>query len=121
MKKYLSILPLGILCTLMACDDVFEEDITEDQVEVSNPLEGAMIMADSLQFRWGNVQGADSYRIQVMDDRQIIVLDSTVLQPSYIYPISAGAYEWRVRAENFAYVTNFTPFLGFTVVSPNTQ
>lgn len=115
MRKYRSIFWVVICTLLLACDDVFEEDITEDRIVLVNPENEANISGNTVQFDWVAIEGADSYRIQVLDNQQIIVLDSIVTVPSLSQQIEGGVYNWRVRGENFAYITAYSELSSFSL------
>jgi len=111
--KYLGLL---LAICIISCDDIVEEDITDDAVETIYPTEGALILTNVTPFSWRALDGADDYRIQISDAlTSIIVLDSLVSTTSYEYPLNPGSYQWRVKGENFAYETPYTFPVAFTV------
>ncbi|MEP0266052.1 hypothetical protein [Dokdonia sp.] len=120
MKKYKIITLIG--CMLMAicisCDDVLEEDISDEEVVPFSPLQGNQIDGNTVNFQWSFVEDADAYRLQVQNDIQNIglVLDSLVPATSLQVNLPSGNYAWTVRAENFAYVTPFFESTSFSVV-----
>jgi len=105
--KFLTLL-LFICC--ISCDDILEEDLTEDLVTTVSPTEGSTIVNNIVNFSWESLDGADDYRLQVIDPSQnnTIVLDSLVSGTSFEYPLDPGAYQWRIRGENFAYQTAYS-------------
>jgi hypothetical protein len=116
MKKLNNILLLTILlCSISSCDDILEEDITNDVVEVNTPKEGTVIEGNTVQFLWQNLEGADKYRLQVITDNQLKVVDSLLPKTELAYNLDPGNYQWRIRAENFAYKTAYTFPVNFTV------
>ncbi len=116
MKKYIKhLLFIPIIMFTLSCDDILEEDISDESVIIISPLDNDIIEGNSVQFRWNSIEGADSYRLQIMLDKQVIVLDSLVETSTFNYQISPGSYSWRLRAENFAYVTPFTFETNFSV------
>lgn len=115
MKKFNLLILSIILVLVIACDDVLEENIGNDQISVLSPLEGAIIYGNSSQFSWQELEGADSYRIQILNENQGYILDSLITSTIFNYNISPGSYKWRVRGENFAYSTPYTFPLGFSV------
>nr|WP_299384820.1 hypothetical protein [Allomuricauda sp.] len=108
---------LCIVCSLYltGCDDVFVEDISDDTITIMAPVNESRLSGNAVQFRWTTLEGADNYHIQIIGDQQNIVLDSLVEVSIFNYQIDPGAYQWRVRAENFAYVTPYTPISLFTI------
>ncbi|MHA7843652.1 MAG: hypothetical protein ACX93I_10055 [Winogradskyella sp.] len=115
MKKTIKILSLIAIISYYACDDILEEDITDDSIQITYPLEGTVINGNNVQFSWQHLDGADDYRVQVLNDNQIIIVDSLVSENQLTYPIDEGNYQWRVKGENFAYETEYTFPVNFSV------
>jgi len=109
------ILLLAVLC--IACDDVFEEDISDDEVFPFFPLEGDVVSGNSVNFQWDFLEDVDSYRIQVLsaDGNTGIVLDSLVTTTSLRVNIPSGEYSWSASGENFAFSTPFFDPINFSV------
>jgi len=117
MKKYLSYSIFMVLTCFQSCDDVLEEDITDSQVIIIAPIDEAAIEGNSVQFRWNVLDGADEYRLQVTGENQFLVLDSLITGTILNYQIDPGEYQWRIRGENFAYVSPYTFPSGFVVAA----
>jgi hypothetical protein len=98
-----------------SCDDVFEEDIENDTLQTVAPINNAVVLGNTVQLSWTEVEGANAYRVQVNNNEQGRVLDSLVPALNFNFSVIEGSYEWRVRAENFAFVTAFTPFSSFSL------
>ncbi|MDO5981440.1 hypothetical protein [Flavivirga spongiicola] len=105
---YSIILILTLLFIAFACDDILEEDITNDVVQVISPTEGTVIEGNTVQFLWQTIEGADSYRVQIIKNNQRHVADSLVTITNFTYNLDPGDYQWRIKAENFAYETDYT-------------
>ncbi|MEE9363943.1 MAG: hypothetical protein V3U92_15185 [Cellulophaga sp.] len=116
MRKCLSLLSM-LLISFYSCDDVLEENISDDLVVVITPVSGATIEGNYVQFRWNTVEGAKDYRVQVTGEHNFIVLDSLINTPIFDYQIDPGEYKWRVRGENFAYATPYTFEANFAIVA----
>ncbi|PHS07169.1 MAG: hypothetical protein COA88_09235 [Kordia sp.] len=114
MKISVSIISI-FLITLISCDDVLEEDITDDNITITAPLNGATVVSNTATFQWNSLNDADEYRVQVNNASNVIVLDSLVSINSFTSPLSPGEYSWRVRGENFAYQTAYTFPASFTL------
>lgn len=115
MRKFSSsVLMTLALCTL-SCDDVFEEDISDDSVTTIAPEDNAVFEGNTVQFRWNALEGADDYRLQITDEELRLVLDSLIPATVFDYQIDPGTYEWRIRAENFAYTTPYTFQSSFSI------
>lgn len=109
----MSLFLAGLL--FISCDDVIEEDITDDNIIITAPLSGAIVVNNTVTFQWNSNNGSDDYRVQVNDASNTIVMDSLVPTNSFNYPLSPGVYSWRVRGENFAYQTAYTFPVSFTM------
>ena len=114
LSKNLFIVLVSIFC---GCDDVLEEDISDGIISIIAPADGQAIEGNVVQLRWGEIDGADDYRVQIMVNRQFIMLDSLVADNIFNYQINPGEYTWRVRAENFAYTSAFSFESAFSVVA----
>ncbi|WP_422103854.1 hypothetical protein [Winogradskyella sp.] len=115
MKKIFKLLCFLLIVVIYSCDDILEEDITGDTVQIASPAEGQVVVGNTVQFLWQNLDGADNYRVQVLDQNQTLALDSLVSQNLLEYNLNEGSYQWRVKGENFAYETEFTFPVNFTV------
>lgn len=112
MKTYLSLLLLALL-SFTSCDDIIEiEDISGRSVNVLAPTEGVVLDITDVIFSWTAVEDAEHYRLQVatpnFENATQIVSDTLITATSFTKTLSAGAYEWRVRAENSGYQTAYT-------------
>ena len=66
MKKQSNILILAVLFLITyTCDDILEEDITNDVVQTTAPSSNSVIEGNTVQFSWLGIDGADNYRIQI--------------------------------------------------------
>lgn len=99
-----------------SCEDIIEEDISDETVTVNYPKNNEQIESNVANFQWKEVDGADEYRIQVYASNQNILLDSVVSSTNFIYSLAPGSYQWRVRGENFAYETAYSFPEGFTMI-----
>lgn len=103
---------LLILSVFIACDDIIEvEDISGKTVTVLAPKNDTVV--DSMVvFSWQALEGADSYHLQVatpsFENASQIMVDTLLETTSYTKPLASGVYEWRVRAENPGYETDYT-------------
>ncbi|WP_396591864.1 hypothetical protein [Allomuricauda sp. R78024] len=117
MKRLISRMFLSCSLIFISCDDVFEEDISDDTIVSIAPKNEANLTGNAVQFRWSILEGADNYHLQIIGNQQKIVLDSLVETDIFEYQIDPGTYQWRVRGENFAYVTPYTFVSVFTINS----
>lgn len=115
LSKYFTLF-LALLC---ACDDILEEDITNDTVQIIAPVSNASIEGNTVLFLWQNIDGADNYRIQITNEELTSTIDTLVSNTELKYTLNTGNYQWRVRAENFAYQSTYTFPVNFSVKETN--
>lgn len=114
------ILPIAFLgISVIGCQDILEvADISEQQVEIVAPKNSTVVENTQVNFTWNGVADADTYLIQIArpnfrEASQIIldttiVLDSTYIGTKAIKTLDNGDYEWRVKALNSDYETEFS-------------
>lgn len=112
--KTLVLIP--VLALSYSCDDVLEEDITNDLITVVAPLDGTTVSGNSVQFLWNTLDGADDYAVQIYNGG-FVVVDSVVAAPPFVINLNSDSYQWRVKGQNFAYETSFSFPQEFEVVS----
>lgn len=105
-----------LILLLVSCEDILEEDISGDLVSITFPLEAAIIEGNQVQFSWNNLDGADDYTVQLYNGN-LIVLDSTVTNSPFSVNVDSGSYEWRIKASNNGYETQFTFPVSFQVIT----
>jgi len=109
-----------LLLGIVACEDILEvPDISNDEVTVLAPIEGANVLTNTVRFNWNPLQEATAYRVQIaepdFENTVQILLDSTVVEDSLGLVVTQleldmfnGSYSWRVRGENSGYETPYT-------------
>ncbi|MCO6173444.1 hypothetical protein NHF50_00140 [Flavobacterium sp. NRK F10] len=107
MKTSYLFLMLGLL-SFISCDDILEEDISNDIVQTTYPSEGDVIESNVVTFQWNELDGADDYRVQIYDLYQIKIYDTLVSAVNVSLPMAEGGYQWRVRGENSAYESTYS-------------
>lgn len=116
MKTINKIMLLAVALIAFSCEDILEDDISNDTVQIISPLNGDEIESNVVKFQWNSLKGADKYRVQVYGDNQSVVLDSLVDgKTSLTYPLLEGDYQWRVRGENFAYQSTYSVQSAFSM------
>ena len=110
MKK---LVVLILICCLAGCEEILtEEDITADSVSLLAPANGVNLVSGDVIFSWQTVNGASDYELQVatpsFENAEQIVLDTIVSGASFTQLLTANDYEWRLKALNSAYETNYT-------------
>lgn len=120
MKTINKIILFALAILAVSCEDVFEEDITNDTTQIISPQNGQQIESNVVKFQWNEIKEADKYRVQVYDVNQAMVLDSLISSTNIVYPLAEGNYSWRVRGENFAYQSSYSLPASFsTLISDN--
>ncbi|MCK8482227.1 hypothetical protein [Psychroserpens algicola] len=117
MKKINSILLATLSLLIVSCDDIIEEDLTNDNIQTISPNEGAVIEGNTVQFVWQALDGADDYRLQILNTNQSLVVDTLVTTTNFNAVLNPGDYQWRVKGENFAYTTQYTFPINFTMTA----
>lgn len=115
--KFNFLISVVFLITIISCDDVFEEDISDKVIQIIYPTNNSVISGNTVEFSWQLIDGADNYRIQIINDSQQTIVDSLVSNNYYVANLQANNYSWRVRGENFAYDTSYTFPENFTVIN----
>lgn len=108
MRIYLKVLVFCVSVLSFSCDDIIEEDLTNDIIQTVYPTEGVVIESNVVSFSWNALDGADDYRVQVYDLDQIKVHDTLVSNTLVSLPMTQGGYQWRVRGENSAYQSTYS-------------
>lgn len=110
MKRIILILIVGLL---YSCEDIIGvEDISDRTVTILAPTNHAELTITNPTFSWNSVDDADKYKLQIatpsFSEALQIVEDTTLTTLSFTKILEAGDYEWRVRAENSDYETDYT-------------
>ena len=94
-NKIIVLLSLVSLTSLCSCEDILQDDISNDTVQIGYPQNNQSIYSNVVDFQWQELHGADKYRLQVYNAASSMILDSLVSQTHFSYPISVGNYQWR--------------------------
>lgn len=114
--KAISKVLLGFLClTFYNCEDILEEDISDDIVFTIYPTEDLIIESNVVNFQWNDLEGADDYRLQIFNTSQVKLVDTLIARTQITIPLSEGNYQWRVRGENSAYQSTYSLPVSFVV------
>ncbi len=113
MKRTMIILALAFAA--MACDDLFEKDISDSSVTVIAPVDGVTAPEGTVTFLWRATSGARSYKLTVVSPSfaaasvvaadTLMHNDSLSVKLSLHMPLAAGSYQWSIRALNSAYAS----------------
>lgn len=120
MKAISKILFVALTSLFLSCEDILEENITNDIVQSISPIENETVSSNVVNFQWNVIEGADKYRVQVFNNNLAIVLDSLVINKNKLtLPIAPGSYKWRVRGENAGYQSTYSFPINFSVIQSN--
>lgn len=104
MKYSFYLIILSLFFTLYSCEDIFEDDITNNTMVVIMPINNLTTSNNKIQFWWEKIHGARSYNIQVVvpdfNAIQQLILDTNVTGEKMTYIFQPGTYQWRMRGEN---------------------
>lgn len=125
MRVFSLILIISISVFLSGCEELVEvQDISGEEVMLLAPANGTVVSQANVNFTWNEVFEAKSYHVQVaqpsfLEASQIIVdtlviRDSTYLGTRFTKTLLDNTYEWRVKALNSDFETEFTTH-SFTV------
>ncbi len=100
------------LVLIGGCKTFFEEDISNQTVRLLSPASGTGTEIASQTFWWEKVEGASDYRLQVVtpsfESAETLILDTLISADKFTVTLYPAIYEWRVRAENSAWQTQWT-------------
>nr|WP_315202917.1 hypothetical protein [uncultured Flavobacterium sp.] len=105
---------LGFLfITFFSCEEIImEKDISKTEVILIAPAQNGQFYSTGVTFTWGIVADATEYQLQIATPNFAnplqIILDTTIKENSVTQQLPIGNYEWRVRAINSAYNTNYS-------------
>lgn len=121
-KRYIKIdlIILSVLCLLFSsCDDLTEEDLSDDVIILLTPIDNTTSTIMSQNFKWEEVDEAVKYRIQIVSpsftSMQTIVIDSLVTGLQFNYTLEPGTYQWRVKAINYSSESNYSSPYNLTI------
>ncbi len=111
MKKLLFY--LIVLFGVISCEELIEVvDISNTTVQVLAPKNETVLQAGDIVFNWENVEDAESYKLQIATpnfaEANQIIADSILNATSFNIALENNNYEWRIRAENSGYNTDYS-------------
>lgn len=94
------------------CDDIVEEDISDDEVFLFAPADGVEVDSGSVTFVWDFLDGASNYRLLVVspdfDAPANVYADTLLADNKFTVTLDKpGTYAWGISASNSAYATPF--------------
>ena len=96
-----------------ACGDIFETDISGDEVSVIAPSDGAEVTQGSVTFLWNVLDGGERYRVTIVSpsfEKAAVAVKDTIIYPDSLslslgfrVKLAEGRYQWSLQAFNQAY------------------
>jgi hypothetical protein len=111
----------GLVLIFNSCNAIFENDITEENMNLILPQNGQNFSTNQVVFKWEELDGATGYRIEIVSpsfsNLENFILDSLVSGDSYTYILNPGDYQFKIRGENSAYASIYTGPYSITIDS----
>jgi len=102
---------LVFITSLNSCDVIFEKKLDEDEVVMIIPNHNDTLTTNEVHFKWEELTNADRYSMQIVSPSfsniQNYVMDSVIFDTEIKVILPPGAYEFKLRAENSAYVADY--------------
>tara|TARA_R110001592_G_scaffold11019_18_gene55558 strand:- start:3754 stop:4125 length:372 start_codon:yes stop_codon:yes gene_type:complete len=116
---------ISAIVLISSCEELLEvPDISGEEVTLLAPSDSTVVTQAIVNFTWNEVFEAKSYHIQVaqpsfLEASQIVVdtlvvVDSTYVGTRFTKTLINNGYEWRVKALNSDFETEYTTH-SFTV------
>lgn len=110
MKK--KILFVAVLFLLSNCEAIFVENISDQKVILLAPTNNSEVVTGTIEFNWKKNTDAIEYEVQIakpnFTNTSQIVLDSITTSSVISKILEIGEYEWRVKALNSDFSTNYS-------------
>jgi hypothetical protein len=103
----------SICMFILSCADIIEvEDISNEIVTILAPSDTSVLTINDVNFSWNSIEDAEQYNLQIatpsFEAATQIVLDTTISTTNFTKTLDLGDFEWRIRAENSDFQTNYT-------------
>ncbi len=103
---------LIVLIVTVSCEAIFVDDISDDVVVIIAPSNNTNLDAGDILFTWSAVTDATNYKLQIavpgFENASQILVDSLTTETSVSVDLTAGEYQWRVKAMNSDYETEYS-------------
>ncbi|TMI63066.1 MAG: hypothetical protein E6H07_16855 [Bacteroidetes bacterium] len=110
MKKNNFLILLALI--FFSCVAAYEIDISRRKVVLLAPVNNLSTTEPMHTFYWALVDGAGQYQLQIVSPRfdsiVRLVVDTTLDRNTFPIVLAIGTYQWRVRAKNSAYNSEFS-------------
>lgn len=103
----------------ISCEDIlFEDDLSDIEVNLLAPVDGITVYEGDVNFSWEEIDYVEQYQLLIatpnFENASQIVLDTIVSSRSFITQLFPGSYEWKLRALNSGYKSEYSASI-FTV------
>ncbi|MHC1705778.1 MAG: hypothetical protein AB9846_17890 [Tenuifilaceae bacterium] len=102
---------LIIMISALACDEIFEDDISDATIEIIAPRDSLVTTKTTLTFWWNELGEANSYKLQIVstsfDTILSIPVDTMLSTNKFEVTLNPGRYGWRIKAINSATETEW--------------
>lgn len=116
---FYSVLSL-LICT--SCKDVVEDDIDDENVVLHSPPNRFITTNSNVEFWWDEIEGANEYRIQVVQPEfryvEKLAVDSISIKNKFKAVLTPGSYQWKIIAQNNGHKTE-SSIWSFVIDSAN--
>jgi hypothetical protein len=106
------LLKIILFLIIVSCADIIVEDISTRKMVLIGPSDSLKTSIRNQVFLWEQMPGAERYRLSIAKPHfqqvELIVLDTSIEKSKFNFTFQPGFYEWRVRAENSAYLGPYT-------------
>lgn len=83
-------------------------DFYKNAVILLSPVDNSISKDTTQVFTWQPVTGAVAYGFQIIDNNNMVLIDSKVTEPQFTYDFKQGTYTWKVRADNDIVTTGYS-------------
>lgn len=122
--NYKLLLFIGFISFILGCSDIFEKDISEEEMFLQAPADNFISYDGNILFWWEYLEGAENYDLQVVspdfDKIEKLLLDSTVSVNKFQQTFPVGKYQWRVSGINNQSATSWY-WRSFSVVDTSSS
>lgn len=100
---------VSMIC--IGCDEVFEDDLSEETVVVIAPTNGLSTSILSHTFWWEPVEDARGYNLTIVspsfDNIERLIVDTNITGTKFNYTLFPDSFEWSIRAYNGSTTTDY--------------
>lgn len=103
-SKVIPLILIIVQYYLTSCDEIFEKDLSGEEIFLIAPCEDCITTYSSQTFLWDPVDGAIEYLLQIVTpsftSAELLLTDTILTENRFDINLFPGKFEWRVRAQN---------------------